>query len=743
MTTPPGQIKFSKEEIEKIVTYIPYNEQIRNNFETSNEEIWHVGSETMPRLSIVSEIFNHRINLSHEMKQYEGIPENIKLEDALKRFLDRLTEKAKSTVKSKTSHMRLFFDKFPTREFTTATVLKEDITSDRLYDILNDHLQSNSSELLEGDWTGTMVVSRVIPQPSSKNKNKSSNKHINFGDIRINLSRKTKLSGSGKTDLSNDHNMKKAIKDLGIITVEVQQNCFAVAVFVAMKILNNSKERNIFLADQTKFSKLFAIQLNEIQQISLDSDENGKECQNFEKLHDLYLKPKGFDICVFNDQDDPSQRTLAFDSRLDDNMTYYKLNDNTINLRRCNEHYDIIQDIGKYLFGRKTNFCKKYMKTVKDKLNHICLTESLCIKCYSNCASSDFSRNNSSKCPLCDIYFYNQTCLSEHYRKKHPSPQGNKLSTCQLFKYCNDCNSIVRRFSFTNNKEQTTNHNCKKTYCKTCKKIRETQHNCFIPIPKKQNKTDKIEIYVYGFETKTDFEQNGILVPYYCIVHKLCNRCSNKKFNDLTTSHSNCCGKRCHKFSGNEYLNSFSDYFIQKSKQNCKSRWFAHNGGKFDSLFSLKKLVCDCNFNPMHNQRKQNYQHDIGKLSSSRQHVIFQMLFEKNNKHVRHARRGRKRFPSLQIHRHLIRQENDTRTFFRRRKHDGNRTPKIQIMVCQKRKTNLQLRRRSFQILFKRHRRIEKMLIENELHCQKRHRNRIPFRQPNNHLVILITRRLS
>ena len=88
----------------------------------------------------------------------------------MKRFLDWLTEKAKSTVKNKTAHMRLFFDKFPTREFTTATILKEGLTSDQLYEILNDHLQSNASKLLEGDWTGTMVVSRVIPRPPKTNK---------------------------------------------------------------------------------------------------------------------------------------------------------------------------------------------------------------------------------------------------------------------------------------------------------------------------------------------------------------------------------------------------------------------------------------------------------------------------------------------------------------------------------------------------------------------------------------------
>ena len=151
LSTPSKEIKFSKDEMEKIVSYIPYREQTETNMSDSNAEIWHVGSET----------FNYQINLSDEMKQYKGIPENVKLEGALKRFLDQLIEEAKSNINIKSAYIRLFFNKFPASQFTTTTILKEDI--------LNDHLQSNASELLEGDWTGTMVASRVMPQPSNRN----------------------------------------------------------------------------------------------------------------------------------------------------------------------------------------------------------------------------------------------------------------------------------------------------------------------------------------------------------------------------------------------------------------------------------------------------------------------------------------------------------------------------------------------------------------------------------------------
>ena len=171
MTTLPRQIQFSKEELEKIISYIPYNQHITNNYNTSNEEeISYMGSKTMEQLGIVSEIINYRINLQNEMKKYNSILENVKLKDSLKRFLDHLIEKAKLTIKNKTSYMRIFFNKFPMREFTTVTVLKEDMTTDQLYEVLNDHLQSNASEKL-GDWTGMMIVSRVIPRNLKTNEN--------------------------------------------------------------------------------------------------------------------------------------------------------------------------------------------------------------------------------------------------------------------------------------------------------------------------------------------------------------------------------------------------------------------------------------------------------------------------------------------------------------------------------------------------------------------------------------------
>ena len=113
-------MQFSKDELEKIISYIPYHKAIKTNDNQiinglNDAEIWHVGTELMDRLGVVSEIFNFHLNIFEKMKEYEGIPENVKLEDVLKRFLDKCVKTSKATVKKKSTFMRIFFDKFPTR----------------------------------------------------------------------------------------------------------------------------------------------------------------------------------------------------------------------------------------------------------------------------------------------------------------------------------------------------------------------------------------------------------------------------------------------------------------------------------------------------------------------------------------------------------------------------------------------------------------------------------------------------
>ena len=148
-----------------------------------------------------------------------------------------------------------------------------------------------------------------------------------------------------------------------------------------------------------------------------------KISKDFEDNED-YFKAKEIDLCIFCD-DQPEthglneteylHHTLIYNSRMKNNMIYERLKDKVIVLRCLNNHYDIVEDLGKYLFGRRANFCRKCMKCISNALNHVCLTENVCIKCYSDCNVDNSTVSNSTKCPLCDVYFLNKTCLSQHY----------------------------------------------------------------------------------------------------------------------------------------------------------------------------------------------------------------------------------------------------------------------------------------------------------------------------------------
>ena len=84
------------------------------------------------------------------MESYDDeIPSNKVIELVLRRIITHLLTVAKDTLKWENMLFRIFFDKFWSREFTTAA----DMTVDRIYEQLNNHLQSNDDILLDGQWS--------------------------------------------------------------------------------------------------------------------------------------------------------------------------------------------------------------------------------------------------------------------------------------------------------------------------------------------------------------------------------------------------------------------------------------------------------------------------------------------------------------------------------------------------------------------------------------------------------------
>ena len=90
-------------------------------------------------------------------------------------------------------------------------------------------------------------------------------------------------------------------------------------------------------------------------------------------------------------------------------------------------------------------YCVKCMKTVKNVFDHICLLCVMCIKCRS--IHDDESDGRFAKCSFCDVMFYSETCLRNHFCHKlniHDECGECQMSCCQVFKYCTNCCEIVK-----------------------------------------------------------------------------------------------------------------------------------------------------------------------------------------------------------------------------------------------------------------------------------------------------------
>ena len=153
------------------------------------------------------------------------------------------------------------------------------------------------------------------------------------------------------------------------------------------------------------------------------------------------------------------------------------------------------------------------------------------------------------------------------------------------------------RFYYINNKGKKQFHNRSSKYCKRCEVKRPIVHHCFIPCVKKsqsfysKNPNEKCEVYVYDFKTEANPKNLGIFRPYFVAVYKFCNVCMDDYSTKLEYQ---CCGMNDWTYFEDENTDvNFGQFFLSIADKGYKSRWFAHNGLRFDSLFLLRYLVCE------------------------------------------------------------------------------------------------------------------------------------------------------
>ena len=144
-------------------------------------------------------------------------------------------------------------------------------------------------------------------------------------------------------------------------------------------------------------------------------------------------------------------------------------------------------------------------------------------------------------------------------------------------------------------------HDCGNQYCKVCETKRPLIHNCFLScdIGKKdvfytRNCDEKINIYVYDFETEANPSNVGVFRPYYGCIYKFCNICMNDYNQKMEYL---CCTMNDWVFfEGKNTADLFGKYFLDVANGKVKLRWSAHNGSRFDALFLLCFMVCKKKF---------------------------------------------------------------------------------------------------------------------------------------------------
>lgn len=225
---------------------------------------------------------------------------------------------------------------------------------------------------------------------------------------------------------------------------------------------------------------------------------------SMKSLYQNYLKKRNFDLCIYTVQND--NPVELYDSRNNNKKEIVKLSENKLFLLHKKDHFDVIQNLSMFLYGRKTNFCCKCMMRVKDVNDHICYS-----KFRSNHEKGNLS-DSYVECSLCGLFFESEKSMSSHFVKKISVGvvkfEGKKLmSPCQIYFYCFKCQSIVRRFHYINMKGKKRMHDCNFQFCKTCDVKKLLFHHSFYT----NNLNELVNVYVFDFETEANPSNLGVL----------------------------------------------------------------------------------------------------------------------------------------------------------------------------------------------------------------------------------------
>lgn len=128
-----------------------------------------------------------------------------------------------------------------------------------------------------------------------------------------------------------------------------------------MSLVEKSDLYKAFLAGFDRYLKvLIKERLFEVEKACLvkTKEENTKK-YSMKSLYMNYLKEKNFNLCVYSLVD---EKVVEVYNSCKQNGEIVKLNEKKIFIFYNNNHFDIVQNVGLFLYGRKTSFSCKCMK---------------------------------------------------------------------------------------------------------------------------------------------------------------------------------------------------------------------------------------------------------------------------------------------------------------------------------------------------------------------------------------------
>lgn len=200
-----------------------------------------------------------------------------------------------------------------------------------------------------------------------------------------------------------------------------------------------------------------------------------------------------------------------------------------------------------------------------------------CNKCYQ---SPPCERIVSIKCNACNREFANATCLQNHVW----------YNVCAKFKLCKTCcisYSVRKNFD----------HICGTKYCKVCREVVSIRHECYITPTRRSAKPKFGVLYVfYDFEC---FQTKNLIVDdpskkehevNLCVAQQACDVCRENPKNKIICKR---CGKRQHKFWGNNIIHDFMQYLGGLNDKFTRVIVIAHNSQKYDAHFILRYMYAN------------------------------------------------------------------------------------------------------------------------------------------------------